>query len=371
MIHGLRIGARPEDMNAADPAAPRPGDAVFDAIVSPRAACHGPGARPVISLPDLGVFAEDEGLVRLERTSDRRFAAGRDGVAAIAATGDGKVEFVGFAAHTLALVRSQMGYPAYYPVAPVSVQRPVQAVLMDLDGTSIHSEHFWIWMIELTTRSLRRDTAFTLEPADLPFVAGHSVSEHLQYCIDKYCPGRTVEEARHFYFEHTHREMRAILEGGGRADAFVPAPGLKEFLLELKGRGIRIAVVTSGLHEKAWPELVAAFRTMGLGDPRAFYDAIITAGFPLRAGEAGTLGELSPKPHPWLYAEAMRVGLGVPFEQRGRVIGLEDSGAGVCAVRLAGIAPVGVAGGNIEASGTRPLCRHHVSRLEDVLPLIV
>lgn len=325
----------------------------------------------MIFLPDLGRFAEDDGLVRLDRTSDQRFVAGRDGVGAIAATGDRKVEFVGFAGHTLAHVRSQLGYPAYYPVAPVSVERPVQAVLMDLDGTSIHSEHFWIWMIELATQSLLGDPSFRLEEADLPFVAGHSVSEHLQHCVGKYCPDRTVEDARRFYFEHTHREMRAILDGGGRADAFEPAPGLKEFLLELKGRGVRIAVVTSGLHEKAWPELVAAFRTMGLGDPRAFYDAIITAGFPLRAGEAGTLGELSPKPHPWLYAEAMRVGLGVGFEQRGRVVGLEDSGAGICAVRLAGIAPVGVAGGNIEASGTRPLCQHYVGRLEDVLPLIL
>lgn len=53
-----------------------------------------------------------------------------------------------------------------------------------------------------------------------------------------------------------------------------------------------------------------------MGDPRDFYDAIITAGFPLRKGEAGTLGELSPKPHPWLYAETARVGLGLSFEDR-------------------------------------------------------
>lgn len=329
-------------------------------------------ARPiVIRLPDLGDFPEGEDLVRLESTSDGRFAEGRDGVACIAGTGDRKVEFVAFASHTLAHVRSALGYPAYYPVAPVSVERPVRAVLMDLDGTSIHSEHFWIWMIELATQSLLGDPSFSLEEADLPFVAGHSVSEHLQHCVRKYCPDRTVEEARRFYFEHTHREMQAIVDGGGRADAFVPAPGLKDFLLELKGRGVRIAVVTSGLHEKAWPELVAAFRTMGLGDPRAFYDAIITAGFPLGRGEAGTLGELSPKPHPWLYAEAMRVGLGLPFGERGRVIGLEDSGAGICAVRLAGLAPIGVAGGNIEASGTRPLCRHYVRALDEVLPLIL
>lgn len=325
----------------------------------------------MISLPDLGEFAPDAGLVSLERTTDGRFVRGVDGVREVAATGDRKVEFVGFATHTLAHVRSALGYPAYYPVVPTAIERPVRAVLMDLDGTSIHSEHFWVWMIELATASLLGNPRFSLEEADLPFVAGHSVSEHLQHCVTKYCPGRTVEEARRFYFEHTHREMQAILDGGGRADAFVPAPGLREFLLELKGRGVRIAVVTSGLHEKAWPELVAAFRTMRLGEPSGFYDAIITAGFPLRPGQAGTLGELSPKPHPWLYAEAMRVGLGLPFDARHAVVGLEDSGAGICAVRLAGLAPIGVAGGNIEASGTRPLCQHLVCRLQDVLPLIL
>ena len=120
------------------------------------------------------------------------------------------------------------------------------------------------------------------------------------------------------------------MEGRGRTDAFVPAPGLKEFLLALKDAGIKIALVTSGLYEKAYPEILAAFRTLGLGDPQDFYDAIITAGFPLRRGEVGTLGELSPKPHPWLYAEAARVGLGIPFEERESVVGIEDSGAGVC-----------------------------------------
>ena len=253
---------------------------------------------------------------------------------------------------------------------PVALARPVQAVLMDLDGTSVHSEGFWIWIIERTTASLLGDPRFELEPADLPFVSGHSVSEHLTYCVRKYCPDKTVEEAREFYFEHTRREMRAILDGHGRADAFVPAPGLKEFLLELKDRGIKIALVTSGLHEKAWPEIVAAFRALGLGDPRDFYDAIITAGFPLRRGEAGTLGELSPKPHPWLYAEAARVGLGIPFEARNSVLGIEDSGAGVCAIRLAGFPTVGMAGGNIIESGTRALCDHYCETLDDVLGVV-
>jgi beta-phosphoglucomutase len=325
----------------------------------------------LIEIPHLGVFPSGSGLGPVETTSDGRFTAGRDGVALIAATGDGKVEFVAFRAHTLAHVTSALGYGAYYPVHPVSLDKPVRAVLMDLDGTSVHSEGFWIWIIERTTASLLGDPGFRLEPADLPYVSGHSVSEHLQYCVAKYCPGQTLEEARTWYFEHTRREMAAILDGSGRTDAFVPGPGLRPFLLALKERGIKIGLVTSGLFEKAYPEIVAAFRTLGMGDPREFYDAIITAGYPLRRGETGTLGELSPKPHPWLYAEVARVGLGIPFEQRGRVIGVEDSGAGICSIRLAGFAAVGLAGGNIAESGTRALCHYYCRDLTEALDVIL
>ena len=48
---------------------------------------------------------------------------------------NGKVEFICFDEKTLALVNSGMGYPAYYPVHDVEMKKPVQAVLMDLDGT--------------------------------------------------------------------------------------------------------------------------------------------------------------------------------------------------------------------------------------------
>jgi beta-phosphoglucomutase-like phosphatase (HAD superfamily) len=331
---------------------------------------------PPAYIPGLGTVEPGVGLVPLAACSDGRFRTGSDGVISIHATGDRKVELIAFGhpspeGHTLACVNSAMGYPAYYPVHPVELRRPVRAVLMDLDGTSVRSEGFWVWIIEQTVGSLLGNPRFTLELADLPFVSGHSVSEHLQYCIAKYCPDRTVEQARVYYYEHTHREMSAIVEGRGRADAFVPAPGLKEFLVALKAAGIRIALVTSGLYEKAYPEIVAAFRTMDMGDPGDFYDAIITAGFPLRKGQAGTLGELSLKPHPWLYAEAARVGLGIPFEERETVVGIEDSGAGVCAIRLAGFVTVGVEGGNIRESGTSALCHYILDELTSVLNLIV
>nr|HPL80816.1 hypothetical protein [Burkholderiaceae bacterium] len=66
------------------------------------------------------------------------------------------------------------------------------------------------------------------------------------------------------------------------------------------------------------------------------------------------------------YAEAARVGLGIPFSARNRVAGIEDSGAGVCAIRLAGFPTIGLAGGNIESSGTRGLCSHFCADLTEV-----
>ena len=307
-------------------------------------------------IPGLGKFRQDAGLVALERCSDGLHAPGSRGVVSVVATGDRKVEFICYEDRTLAYVHSAMGYPAYYPVLPVELERPVKAVLMDLDGTTVRSEEFWIWIIGRTIASLMGSESFDFEQEDLLHVSGHSVSEHLNYCIRKYCPDKALKDARDWYFRHTHAEMEAIMAGHGRKGAFAPAPGIKEFLLELKASGVKIGLVTSGLYEKAYPEIVSAFNTLGMGDPKDFYDGIITSGYPLRAGSVGTLGELCPKPHPWLYAEMCRAGLGIDFADRGRVVGIEDSGAGVCSIRLAGFTALGIGGGNIAESGTGALC---------------
>lgn len=201
-------------------------------------------------IPGIGPVDQTSGFITLQQSSDGIFQAGKNGVESIIATGDRKVEFITFTDHTIAYVKSAMNYPAYYPVHPVKLEWPIKAVLMDLDGTSVRSEEFWIWIIQMTTASLLGKPDFELEESDLPFVSGHSVSEHLKHCTKKYCPDKSVEEARHFYFEHTHREMQAIMEGKGRKNAFVPTPGLKEFLYELKKMGVKIGLVTSGLYER-------------------------------------------------------------------------------------------------------------------------
>jgi len=321
-------------------------------------------------IPTIGHCPKDNGLIALEKCSDGFFQSGKESVLGIYSTMDGKVEFICFENRTLAYVKSSMGYPAYYPLKEIKIERPIQAVLMDLDGTTVHSENFWMWIIQLTVASLLDNKNFELEDEDIPFVSGHSVSEHLQYCIGKYCPDKTVEQARSFYVEHIRRQMQAILEGTGRMDAFTPSPGIKEFLLQLKALNIKIGLVTSGLYEKAYPEILSAFRQLNMGNPEDFYDAIITAGFLVGKGQVGTLGELSPKPHPWLYAEAARVGLGIQVCDRHHVVGIEDSGAGICAIRLAGFAPIGIAGGNITQSGTGCLCKQQFQSLSEILDFL-
>lgn len=315
---------------------------------------------------------DEKKMISLDAGGKGLFKVGQKGVRGIFTSNDRKAEFICFDdGNVLSYVHSQMGYPAIYPMLPATVEKPVKAVLMDLDGTSVKSEEFWIWIIQQTTAALLNNPKFELEQADMPFVSGHSVSEHLKYCIKKYCPHKTVEEARNHYFAITHREMKAILDGSGRADAFKPTEGLKDFLLTLKSNGIKIGLVTSGLYEKAWPEIYAAFKQLDMGDPKDFYDAIITAGDAIRKGQVGTLGELEPKPHPWLYAETARVGLGIDFADRARVVGMEDSGAGIVSVRLAGFAALGVADGNIEQSGTMPLCSAFCPTLESALDVIL
>ena len=192
-------------------------------------------------------------------TEDWLFAAGKNGVENIWTPHDKKVAFIEMGGSVLCRVNSQMGYPAYYQIHKPIFESPAKAVLMDLDGTSVHSEWFWMWIIEQTIGKLLGDEKFKLEPEDETFVSGHSVTEHIQYCLNKYDTSRihTVEEARELYFEIARYEMAEIMAGRGKDGAFKPAKYLKEFLLTLKKAGVKIGLVTSGLTEKAMPEIVS------------------------------------------------------------------------------------------------------------------
>lgn len=320
-----------------------------------------------ITVTGLGAIPADTDLIEIPATADGLYKAGEDGVITVLSTGDKKVEFVVYKGKTMAFVPSVTGYSAYYPVYEVSAEAPKKAILMDLDGTSVKSEEFWMSIIEASFARLIKNPKFTLEAADSPFVAGHSVSEHLTYCIEKYCPGQSLEAARQIYYETVDYELGEIMAGRGRKGAFTPTEGLKDFLYELKARNVKIGLVTSGLYEKAMPEIISAFDTLNMGDPLDFYDAIITAGNAFKGRQTGNMSELPIKPHPWVYTETGVYGLHIPFEERHTALAVEDSGAGVCAARLAGYYTVGLTGGNIIKSGTRALCGDYVQSFEEIL----
>lgn len=260
------------------------------------------------------------------------------------------------------------GVNASYLIKPVDFFGPAKAILMDLDGTTLTSEDFWVFVIEQTMQKLLGDGKFSLEESDIPFVSGFTTVDHLNYCLNKYMPEEDINSAIECYHKIAEFQLEEIMQGRGRIDAFKPAEGLKEFLTEVKRRKIKIGLATSGLDYKAIPEIVAAFRALNMGDPRNYYDAIITGGRRKDVGDYGTLGEVASKPHPWIYTELAYLGLKVTDPTT--VIGIEDSAAGVLSLRFSGFPVVGLNSGNITQSGLDCLCCKKVNKLEEILQMV-
>ena len=299
---------------------------------------------------------------------DGFYKKGFNGVKGIYAPKDRKAEFIACDGGDFCYVKSELGLPVIYPYKETVFSPKAEVLLMDLDGTTVTSEEFWIYIIERTVQELLHDPKFTLENADVPFVSGHSTADHLMYCIHKYAEGKELGEAMEIYHRITKFEMSEIMAGRGNVNAFTPAPHLKEFLTEVKKNGIKIGLVTSGLDYKAMPEIVSAFRKLNMGDPVRFYDGIINAGFQ-KEGRVGTLGEVCAKPHPWLYFELAKIGLNASAPEK--VVGIEDSSAGVLSLKLAGYNVIGLTTGNIDQSGVAPLCSSRATDLMEALPYIL
>lgn len=67
----------------------------------------------------------------------------------------------------------------------------------------------------------------------------------------------------------------------------------------------------------------------------------------------------------------MPLGFCIPFERRYKVIGIEDSSAGVVSIKLAGLSCVGISGGNIEQAGVGELCDYKINVLMEMLDIIL
>lgn len=262
---------------------------------------------------------------------------------------------------------NQCGVDSIYRMPKVKTNPNIKYVLMDLDGTTVKSEEFWVYLIEKTAQEMFNNPNFRLSEEDTPFVSGFSTLEHLEYVKKKYKFKQDINVALEAYHRIARFELNEIMEGRGNVDAFKPREGLKEFLFELKALGVKIGLATSGLDYKAIPEIVSTFKVLNMGDPLGFYDSIITGGRQKNKGEYGTIGELAVKPHPWIYRE---LALGLDVRDLADAVVIEDSSAGLLSGRLAGMNVIGFKDGNLIASGLDDQCLLMVDTFKEILDFI-
>jgi len=328
-------------------------------------------------IPGIGVIEDTKAIIPLKSCSipgQGLLELGRDGITALARNRGGEFVFISRGDQTEVMLCSKMGVnPPRFALVPATLRAPLQAVLLDLDGTCVKSEPLWIAVILQVTNEMREREHLppleSFQPEDTPHVSGRTVPEHLAYCRAKFFPHGGTDDARAIYDRITTSddEMEAIgtaLRSKGRSP-YEPASGLKELLLKLRGRGVKIGMVTSGLHYKAWPELEEAFRKMDLGDPLQFLDGLITAGQRVGKGRAGTMGDAIAKPWPNIYYEIAKA-LGFRPEMSAQFAVVGDSASDVGSARTMGVPVIGVEGGNIDDAGVCQMCFKMASDLREV-----
>lgn len=93
-------------------------------------------------------------FLELEQTADGDFVSGKNGVTKILTPVDRKSEFIFIGASVFVKIYSAIGGSVLYQLRKPVFQPKAEAILMDLDGTSVQSEEFWVWIIKDTLSSL-------------------------------------------------------------------------------------------------------------------------------------------------------------------------------------------------------------------------
>jgi len=262
--------------------------------------------------------------------------------------------------------------PMFPLCLPAKVCLPLKGVLLDLDGTCVKSEPLWIAVILATTNSIRTQLGLAhlddFSSQDIPHVSGRTVPDHLNYCLERYCPGGSYEKARLIYDDITQNDsanqMPLILEKLRRQgkSPHEAVNGTKELFSIFEEQAIPWHLVTSGLRYKAEPEAIEFFNQMGMShlfNP----DKLISAG-----NRGRNMGDAISKPWPNPYIEAAKLYGFDGDSQNWLIVG--DSAADVISGVTGGITVIGVKGGNIERSGVDQLCFRMLPDLMGLTSLI-
>lgn len=184
------------------------------------------------------------------------------------------------------------------------------AVLWDMDGTLIDSEHYWL----ASEQALAEEHGATWGAHDGLDLVGMSL--HASSLVIKERIGSDLEPEA--IVERLTNEVVAQL------NRHVPwRPGAKQLLVELRERGIRTALVTMSLNRMAMAVVDALAAELGYSP----FDLVL-------GGDQVTRG----KPHPEPYLEAARL-LGVRIED---CIAIEDSLNGLNSAEASGAKSIGV-----------------------------
>lgn len=209
----------------------------------------------------------------------------------------------------------------------------LEAVMMDMDGSSTDTEKLVLEAIRLMMAEALDDDGFQFAPDDYPHIIGDSTTNHIGYLVERYgLDPAKLHDYIATYYAHYHATLKGIRDGRITESLIEPMPGLREFLEKLKDRGIKVGLVTSSLQAEVNIVMPEVFRGMGLSpDYRSFYDAVIAA---------DEVGEAFLKPHPNLYHRMAEEMLGVRDFAKAFVV--EDSTAGILSARIAGLAVAAV-----------------------------
>lgn len=310
-------------------------------------------------------YINSKKFLNICKSSDNLFSNENKEIDSIFVTDDRKIEFVRFKNRSLLMgIRSSFRSNSYYNIQDVKL-KGVKNILMDMDGTTMLSEQFWIEMLRLSVDKANNDNNFKFSDSDFPYISGHSVTEHLSYCIDKYKLKCNLFDLKKIYDDIVDYNLDNLTNSTNEV-FFEPREGLKKFLLKIKAKGIKIALVSSGSTKKVMSTLNCVFKKMDMGNPLDYYDCIITGGESCKKFKYGTIGELYAKPYPCLYEEAFYIGLGLKEDDLEYTIAIEDSASGIYSILSSNIIPVGILGGNIKASGVEKLCYKYFNSLEEI-----
>jgi HAD superfamily hydrolase (TIGR01509 family) len=180
------------------------------------------------------------------------------------------------------------------------------AVLWDMDGTLIDSEHYWM-RAEI---NLARQAGGSWSEADGLSLVGMSLYDSSRIIIEKLGLTQGIEDTIEQLTDSVQQSLRSSIPW---------RPGALQLLKSLRERGIKTALVTMSMHRMA--QTVA--ESIG-------FDAfdLVLGGDDVRFG----------KPHPEPYLKAAEL-LGVPID---RCIALEDSLSGLTSAEASGAVAIGV-----------------------------